>query len=207
MLKNSELKSLAGAGAYARGKDYYAQGRVRLTRVGKIAIEGEAYGTETYALWLKREGAEWRYACACPVGAEGSFCKHLVAAGLAWQNGEREPQPVNVHDELLEYLRAQPAERLAGWLKEFADEDRDVLCGFGTEFVEATPSQVAALRTAVEPVYRMIERGAGNADAIARIRELKGDAAAPYEKVMEVLAAAKRLDIAEVGLVTKKAAP
>ena len=57
-----------------------------------------------------------------------------------------------------------------------ADEDLDVLCRIGTEFVEATPSQVAALRTAVEPVYRMIERGAGNADAIARIRELKGDA-------------------------------
>jgi len=57
-----------------------------------------------------------------------------------------------------------------------ADEDRDVLCRIGAGFVEASPSQVAALRTAVEPVYRLIERGAGNADAIARIRELKGDA-------------------------------
>jgi len=34
---------------------------------------------------------------------------------------------------------------------------------------------------------------------------LKGDAAAPYEKVLGVLAAVKKLDIAEVGLVTKRA--
>ena len=33
---------------------------------------------------------------------------------------------------------------------------------------------------------------------------LKGDAAAPYEKILEVLAAVKKLDIAEVGLVTKR---
>jgi biopolymer transport protein ExbD len=34
---------------------------------------------------------------------------------------------------------------------------------------------------------------------------IKGDAAAPYEKIIEVLAAVKRLDIAQVGLVTKRA--
>lgn len=56
------------------------------------------------------------------------------------------------------------------------EQDLAALCRIGPELVEATPSQVAALRKAVEPVYRMIERGPGNADAIARIRELKGDA-------------------------------
>ncbi len=34
---------------------------------------------------------------------------------------------------------------------------------------------------------------------------LKGDAAAPYEKVMEVLNVAKKLDITEIGLVTRRA--
>jgi len=36
---------------------------------------------------------------------------------------------------------------------------------------------------------------------------IKGDAAAPYERIVEVLAAVKKLDIAEVGLVTRRAAP
>jgi TRAP-type transport system periplasmic protein len=57
-----------------------------------------------------------------------------------------------------------------------ANEDRDVLCRLGAKFVEATPSQVDELRAAVQPVYRLIERGAGNAEALARIRELKSDA-------------------------------
>ncbi len=34
---------------------------------------------------------------------------------------------------------------------------------------------------------------------------LKGDAEAPYDKVLEVLQAVKKLDIAEVGFVTKRA--
>jgi biopolymer transport protein ExbD len=34
---------------------------------------------------------------------------------------------------------------------------------------------------------------------------LKGDAAVPYEKVMEVLNVAKKLDITEIGLATKRA--
>ena len=36
---------------------------------------------------------------------------------------------------------------------------------------------------------------------------LKGDAAAQYERVMAVLEVAKALDITEIGLVTKRAAP
>ena len=44
------------------------------------------------------------------------------------------------------------------------------------KLVEVTPSQREALEAAVEPVYRMIEKGPGNAEALASIRELKGDA-------------------------------
>ncbi|MFN0184507.1 MAG: ExbD/TolR family protein [Aquabacterium sp.] len=36
---------------------------------------------------------------------------------------------------------------------------------------------------------------------------LKGDAAAPFEAVREVLATVKKLDITEIGLVTKRVAP
>jgi hypothetical protein len=56
------------------------------------------------------------------------------------------------------------------------DEDLQVVCGMDPKLVEATPSQREALEAAVEPVYQMIERSPGNAEAIAQIRELKGDA-------------------------------
>jgi TRAP-type transport system periplasmic protein len=99
------------------------------------------------------------------------------------------PQPVTIvmqreaFDELSE--RQQTALREAvdkafepesRSVSSLADEDRDVLCRVGAKFVEATPAQVSELRAAVQPVYRMIERGAGNADAIESIRGLKGDA-------------------------------
>jgi TRAP-type C4-dicarboxylate transport system substrate-binding protein len=56
-----------------------------------------------------------------------------------------------------------------------AKDDLKVLCGMDPRLVEATPAEREALEAAVEPVYGMIEKGPGNADAIASIRELKGD--------------------------------
>jgi len=52
-------------------------------------------------------------------------------------------------------------------------EDRQVVCTMHPKLVEATQSQREGLEAAVQPVYRMIERGPGNAEALARIRELR----------------------------------
>jgi biopolymer transport protein ExbD len=56
-----------------------------------------------------------------------------------------------------------------------------------------TPEQLATL---------LAQYKAGNPNLPVVI---KGDAAAPYEKVVQVLAAVKKLDIANVGLVTQRA--
>ena len=124
MLSDAELKELAGAAAFSRGRGYYADGRVRLLKSGKAQFEAEAEGSETYRLWLKRDGKGWRWDCSCPAADDGGFCKHLVAAVLLWRDGNPEPQ--TEQDDLLDYLRMQPAERLALWLKQLADEDTDV---------------------------------------------------------------------------------
>jgi TRAP-type C4-dicarboxylate transport system substrate-binding protein len=63
--------------------------------------------------------------------------------------------------------------RLVG---EVADENIDVVCRVGINVIDSTPAQLAALKTAVEPVYRAIERSAGNNAALKRIQDLKGDA-------------------------------
>lgn len=125
MLTDAELKELAGAAAFARGRAYHADGRVRLLREGENGIEAEAEGNELYRLWLKRERSEWRWGCSCPAADDGSFCKHLVAAALAWREGTPECR-ANKGDELLGFLRTQPAERLATWLAELAREDTDI---------------------------------------------------------------------------------
>jgi TRAP-type C4-dicarboxylate transport system substrate-binding protein len=61
------------------------------------------------------------------------------------------------------------------FVAELEDENIDAVCGLGTKLVDATAAQLAALKTAVQPAYRTIERGAGNRAAIERIRALKGD--------------------------------
>jgi hypothetical protein len=53
------------------------------------------------------------------------------------------------------------------------DAEQD-LCVVGSPPVPANSGQRTALAAAVEPVYRMIERGPGNPAALERIRELKG---------------------------------
>ena len=67
----------------------------------------------------------------------------------------------------------------------------------GSIYLDAYPVDLASLE------QRLGEYKSGNPDLPV---VLKGDAAAHYEKVSEVLEICKKLDITEVGLVTKKLA-
>jgi biopolymer transport protein ExbD len=67
----------------------------------------------------------------------------------------------------------------------------------GSVYLDAYPVDMATLES------RLAEYKSGNPELPV---VLKGDAAAHYEKVSEVLEICKKLDITEVGLITKKAA-
>lgn len=137
-----QLLELAGNAAFERGRGYHAAGRVALSQVSESAFSGEAHGSETYRLRLKSDGDEWQWDCDCPAAADGAFCKHLVAAVLtarsdamdaeetgADETGTQKKKRVSAptrKDELLVFLRAQPAERLARWLHALAAENGDV---------------------------------------------------------------------------------
>jgi TRAP-type C4-dicarboxylate transport system substrate-binding protein len=70
---------------------------------------------------------------------------------------------------------AEAFERHSRLASTLGDEHIVIMCRMGARLVEATPAEIAALTAAVEPVYRTIERGAGNQAAIESIRQLKGD--------------------------------
>lgn len=127
MLSDAELIDLAGEAAFKRGRKYHAEGRVQITQQTADTLHADVRGSERYSLGLRSLKGEWTGRCSCPAAAGGDFCKHLVAAALtareAEATGEAGPP---TSDALLEFLRAQPAERLAGWLKTLADEDRDI---------------------------------------------------------------------------------
>lgn len=133
MPDDDELIALAGPAAFKRGQGYWRAGRVALSKVSATALAGEAHGTETYSLWLKHTNGDWQWDCSCPAADGGVLCKHLVAAVLTAREEVPDAEGVVTkptrrakRDDLLTFLRAQPAERLAGWLQALANEDRDV---------------------------------------------------------------------------------
>jgi hypothetical protein len=123
-LDEEEIRVLAGDGAFARGEAYFHEGRVRLTQSGTDALEAIAEGTSTYRLGLRNLGGGLDWHCDCPAAANGSFCKHLVAAGLSWLAGASgEAGVFSSGDGLLEALRERSVEELATWLHEAALRD------------------------------------------------------------------------------------
>jgi uncharacterized Zn finger protein len=114
------IRELAGGAAFGRGQAYFEQGRVTLSAIEESGFDATAHGTSRYRLWLRQDNDSLRFDCSCPAAADGSFCKHLVAASLAWIQGEEEDAPTTSEDDLLSALLNEPRERLAEWLYQAA---------------------------------------------------------------------------------------
>src|SRR5205085_6087144 len=68
----------------ARGEAYFDEGRVRGLTEYRGKLTAKVVGTEDYRVKLWADGDDIGYACSCPLGDDGEFCKHCVAVGLAW---------------------------------------------------------------------------------------------------------------------------
>ncbi|NOT13024.1 MAG: hypothetical protein HOP23_14510 [Methylococcaceae bacterium] len=93
LITRDMLKKLAGAEAFQRGEDYFSAGVIKRFRVAGDKISACVEGSETYRVELWNDNDELGYDCTCPRAADGFFCKHCVAVGLAWLS---EPQAENV---------------------------------------------------------------------------------------------------------------
>lgn len=84
VLTREALRQLAGARSFERGEDYFAAGQVTslVEHAGKLTATVQ--GTEDYRVKISICGEALDYDCTCPMGADGAFCKHCVATGLAW---------------------------------------------------------------------------------------------------------------------------
>ncbi len=82
------LREMAGERTFQRGAEYAAGGRVRelIEQAGEITAD--VRGTRRYRVRLWPEKGSLAYACTCPIGSEGEFCKHCVAVGLVWLSGQ-----------------------------------------------------------------------------------------------------------------------
>ncbi len=78
------LEDLAGTTAFRRGEEYFSVGAVGRLRATDDKVTARIEGTETYQVELRDDDGDLAYDCTCPRAADGYFCKHCVAVGLAW---------------------------------------------------------------------------------------------------------------------------
>jgi uncharacterized Zn finger protein len=92
LLSQDTVLELAGPAAVARGAAYQRDGRVELASVDQDRVEAVVRGSLPYTVKLSARGGSLRWSCTCPVGDDGAFCKHCVAAALSL-GGATNPAP------------------------------------------------------------------------------------------------------------------
>jgi len=86
----ARLRELAGDKVFARGRGYADGGHVALLSVSDGSIVAAVFGTNDYTVGLKRSGSGVSGHCSCPAYEDAGFCKHMVAAALAANEGSRQ---------------------------------------------------------------------------------------------------------------------
>ncbi|MDO8413204.1 MAG: hypothetical protein Q7S51_05375 [Gallionellaceae bacterium] len=133
-LSPAVLEKLADQAVFARGEDYFKSDSVSRLKMADDVLTARVAGSYSYAVKLWEEEGGIEYECSCPHGAEGNFCKHCVAVGLAWlaesmpAGGTKSAmqKKSNPWKEITDFVGLQDATTLAAWLLEAAKHD-DVL--------------------------------------------------------------------------------
>lgn len=119
-LGDAVVRRLAGDRSYRRGYDYYQHGYVESFDAGATSIRAVVRGRQDYTVTRTSDDGVLDYACDCPQGADGAFCKHCVAAALAWLNSDAVPARPKSRGKVKEPTLADAAKVLRG-------EDKDTL--------------------------------------------------------------------------------
>ena len=135
-LTEATLRRMAGARSFARGLEYFNRELVKSIAEQDSAIAAKVEGTNVYRvrLWVRARSLE--YACTCPVGDDGEFCKHCVAVGLTWldqgnavadsasaKRVSKVNKPAVTMQDVRDYLAAQKAATLVDMLLKHAETD------------------------------------------------------------------------------------
>jgi len=130
VLDRRSLRRMAGARSFARGEEYFADEQVGALVEHQGTIVAKVQGTRSYRVKLWVENGELGFLCTCPVGADGAFCKHCVAAGLTWiegrhpvTHGKSRSKPAVTMQDVRAHLATLDKGKLADMLVDQAMED------------------------------------------------------------------------------------
>jgi len=159
------IRRLAGDRYYERGLDYLQDGKVTSLQQDGTRIRAVVEGNNDYDVVLAAKGKRLEYRCSCPLGDDEEFCKHCVAAGLAWlqQNADPVKSPkkggsgeINSQD-IAKALEQEDKQTLIGWIVRWAEEDeafqRKVMRAAGRRFDSS--GLIAQTKKALEKLLRV----------------------------------------------------
>src|SRR5262249_15361569 len=130
-INDAVVRRLADAQSYSRGLDYCSHGHVESKVDGDDGVRAVVRGNQDYTVTLAADDGVLDYSCDCPVGSEGAFCKHCVAAALAGLTREvgpgkppkrGKPKEITLADAG-KILRAEDKESLVGMMLDWAKDD------------------------------------------------------------------------------------
>lgn len=158
-ITRDSLREAAGATAFKRGENYLADGRVAELEAVPGCVLATVHGSLDYRVRLEAQGRVLLAECTCPAAERGAFCKHAVAAGLAWlqhqaggQGAAKAPSPTVTLQDVRAHLAGLDKDALVELLLERALTDEPLLERLRLEAVRqrGAGSRAAALREALD---------------------------------------------------------
>lgn len=174
ILTLQNVQALADARTLERGKAYFYDGAVGLLDADEQEVRASVKGTQPYRVRLS-VGAddELEHECDCPVGSEGTFCKHAVAVALSWlenageevfrpneEPGKPRKKRKTNEEQIREYLGTLNEDALREWVMEAADRDR----GIRDKLLFSAKAKGGSKASSLKSVVRHVTRIAGFVD-------------------------------------------
>jgi uncharacterized Zn finger protein len=197
-LTRDAMLELAGETYFERGEGYHRGGHVYdLVEHGGVVV-AKVTGTEDYRVRLWAEDG-LAYSCDCPLGLDGEFCKHCVAAGLAWLEGDFSkdtPSGSATMNDVQTYLEDQDKDLLVRILMEQAMEDEGLRERLLLRASRIGGLELAAFRRAVDDAVDFDEYSNSPWDHIKGIQNVIGAIA----ELLEEGFAAEVVELSEYAL-------
>src|SRR5690606_32996063 len=127
IIDNELIERLAGPAAYQRGLDYFRNGHVSEISKRGNTITALVEGTETWQAKLKHTASIFEGSCDCPASDGIDFCKHCVAAALAYMEESAQESKLKkskAKDRLPDYLMTLDKKQLVALAMELLEGDR-----------------------------------------------------------------------------------
>jgi uncharacterized Zn finger protein len=176
------VSGVADEASFARGVVYAVDGRVEGLESSKGSSTATVRGSQPYRVVLSGRGSKLAWSCDCPVGEDGTFCKHCVAVALvvAGADSELPGRTRDGVDALGEYLAGLDHARLVDLVVEQAERDESFRERLAVRAAAASGDAID-----VRERRRRLKRAFGSGRFID-YREAPGWAAGVHEALVEL---------------------